>query len=123
LNELFNLNPKVSTALSALIGYFLIDGFTANEQNVIGNWLMLTAQTLITNSASQSLIENRARGTVMNINSTKVKKCYNPFIYDIEELKKVINTIQPGVLSSITKDIHTRINNFNNFINNMDNLN
>ena len=47
MKGLFSLNPKVSTALAVLIGYLLIDDYNAQEQNVIGNWLMLTSQLLM----------------------------------------------------------------------------
>lgn len=51
----------------------LIDDLTANEQNVVGNWLMLISQILITNAAAQALIERRVHGPIMNTNSEEVK--------------------------------------------------
>lgn len=42
--------PKLFTLSAVAIGYLLIDDSTANEQNALGNWLMLVAQVLCTNA-------------------------------------------------------------------------
>lgn len=42
--------PKVFTLSAIIVGYLLIDDTTANEQNALGNWLMLVAQVLCTNA-------------------------------------------------------------------------
>ena len=46
-----NVPPKIFTLSAVALGYLLIDDNTANEQNALGNWLMLTAQVLCTNAA------------------------------------------------------------------------
>ncbi len=109
MKDLFNLNPKVSTAACILIGYLLIDDFTANEQNVIGNWLMLISQLIITNSASQGLIERRVHGSVMNINSKEVKDIYNPFEYNINELRKVLSEVYPEEMKAVFSSLKSEI--------------
>ena len=45
-----NIPPKLFTLSAVALGYLLIDDLTANEQNALGNWLMLTAQVLCTNA-------------------------------------------------------------------------
>lgn len=46
-----NIPPKLFSISAVAIGYLLIDDTTANEQNALGNWLMLVAQVLSTNNA------------------------------------------------------------------------
>lgn len=45
-----NVPPKLFTLSAIAVGYLLIDDTTSNEQNALGNWLMLTAQVLCTNA-------------------------------------------------------------------------
>ncbi len=45
-----NIPAKVFSLSAVIVGYLLIDDLTANEQNALGNWLMLTAQVLSTNA-------------------------------------------------------------------------
>ena len=42
------------------------------EQNMLANFLYLTAQTILTNAASQHLIETKIHGERMNLNSKEV---------------------------------------------------
>lgn len=52
--------PPITYTLSAtIIGFLLIDDMTANEQNALGNWLMLVAQVLCTNAYYQQLEKER----------------------------------------------------------------
>lgn len=107
MEDLFKLNPKVSSAICLLIGYLLMDDLTSNEQNVLGNWLMLISQLLITTSASQALIERRVQGPVMNINSKEVKSLYNPIKYNIETLREILNEVYPGQMSQVFENLKT----------------
>ena len=109
MEDLFNLNPKASTAICVLIGYLLIDDFTANEQNVIGNWLMLISQLVITNSASQGLIERRIHGSIMNINSKEVKNLYNPLEYNIDHLREILSEIYPEEMKAVFSSLRNEI--------------
>ena len=45
-----NVPAKAFSLSAVIVGYLLIDDLTANEQNALGNWLMLTAQVLCTNA-------------------------------------------------------------------------
>ena len=45
-----NISPKTFTLSAVVVGFLLLDDATANEQNAMGNWLMLVAQVLCTNA-------------------------------------------------------------------------
>lgn len=94
-NDLFNTNPKLSTSVAFILGLLLIDNLNTSEQNLIGNWIILVGQTILTNASSQNLIESRIQGNRININSKEIKCVYNPAVYDIEKIKKIIHEIYP----------------------------
>ena len=94
-DDLFNANPKLVTILGTIIGLIIIEDLTTLEQNVIGNFLISIGQTILTNAASQGLIESRLRGGIININSKEVKSIYNPPIYNIDKIRKIINELYP----------------------------
>lgn len=50
MSKLPNVPPKLFSLSAVAIGYILIDDLSANEQNALGNWLMLVAQVLCTNA-------------------------------------------------------------------------
>lgn len=54
-----NIPPKLFSLSAVAIGYLLIDDSTANEQNALGNWLMLVAQVLSTNAYYKALMQER----------------------------------------------------------------
>lgn len=54
-----NIPPKLFSLSAVVVGYILIDDMTANEQNAVGNWLMLVAQVLSTNAFYRSVIQER----------------------------------------------------------------
>lgn len=109
MDDLFNLNPKVSTALCVLIAYLLIEDYNTSEQNAIGNWLMLIAQALITNASSQSVIERRIQKNKLNINSKKVKEVYSPLLYNIEYTREIIKEVSPEMLSNAINSIKSKL--------------
>lgn len=119
MQSLFTLNPKVSTALFTIIGFILIEDLSTPEQNVVGNWLMLTAQVVITNASSQQLIESYAAGSGININSNEVKSTYNPLFYDIETLQNILRTVKPNDMQNIFNSLHERLNKIEQIINEM----
>lgn len=116
-DDIFNINPKISTTLCSIIGLILIDDLTANEQNVIGNWLMLISQTIITNAASQGLIQSRVTGNITNINSKQTKSQYNPFFYDIETLKRILNQNNQQDVTNLINKINEKINSIEKVLN------
>lgn len=94
-DDIFNTNPKLVTILGTLIGLIIIDDLTTLEQNVIGNFLISIGQTILTNAASQGLIESRINGGIININSKEAKCLYNPPIYNIDKIRKIIKELYP----------------------------
>ena len=54
-----NIPPKLFSLSAIVVGYILIDDATANEQNAIGNWLMLVAQVLSTNAFYRAVMQER----------------------------------------------------------------
>lgn len=82
--------------LAFIVGLALVDDFTANEQNAIGNWLFLVGQVLQTNAAIQQDVEEKLKGITVNINSKEAKKGNSPFTnyyIDINILKDLIKTV------------------------------
>ena len=58
-SKIFNTNPRYSTILAFILGLVLISDLNTNEQNMLGEWLMLVSQTIVTHANSQYLIEQR----------------------------------------------------------------
>lgn len=54
-----NIPPKLFSLSAVIVGYILIDDMTANEQNAVGNWLMLVAQVLSTNAFYRAVMQER----------------------------------------------------------------
>ncbi len=82
MNLIPNVSPKTFTASAIIVGYLLIDDLTANEQNALGNWLMLTAQVLCTNAFYKQVQQERKTSGENN------KKT------EIEMLQKMVNAIE-----------------------------
>ena len=115
-DDIFNVNPKYSTTIAYIIGLLLIDELTVPEQNTLGNWIMLIAQTIVTHAASQNVIEARIKGGGININDKKVKSFYNPSYYNIEKTKDIIDKAFPNHKFEIDAIINA-INELNDKIN------
>lgn len=81
-----NIPPKIFTLSAVALGYLLIDDLTANEQNALGNWLMLTAQVLCTNALYKQV--QAERSTSQNINVETLEKMVCALKKEIDELKK-----------------------------------
>ena len=54
-----NVPPKLFSLSAVVVGYILIDDMTENEQNAVGNWLMLVAQVLSTNAFYRAVMKER----------------------------------------------------------------
>lgn len=85
-----NVSPKVFTLSAVAIGYLLIDSNTANEQNALGNWLMLVAQVLCTNAYFLQVQEERKNVNEMSSEDTieMLQKMVSALSTEIENLKK-----------------------------------
>ena len=69
-----NIDPHTFSLIAVAVGYACVEDYNANEQNSIGNWLILVGQYILTHAAQQQLIESRIENNNININSKKYKK-------------------------------------------------
>lgn len=69
-----NIDPHTFSLIAVAVGYACVGDYNANEQNSIGNWLILVGQYILTHAAQQQLIESRIENNNININSKKHKK-------------------------------------------------
>lgn len=86
-----NIPAKTFSLSAVALGYLLIDDLTANEQNALGNWLMLTAQVLSTNAFYKQVQQERMQQNVSNISNADgidmLEKMVKALKKEIEELK------------------------------------
>lgn len=92
MNKIPNFPPKASTASAIVVGYLLLDDLDANEQNALGNWLMLTAQVICTNAYFKQLKENPRNEPNQNN-----KNCSNQEQQEIEMLSKMVNALNKEI--------------------------
>lgn len=59
MNIIPNTSPKLFSLSAVVVGYLLIDDLTANEQNALGNWLMLVGQLVSTNAYYAEVVAER----------------------------------------------------------------
>lgn len=85
-----NIPPKLFTLSAVAVGYILLDDATANEQNALGNWLMLVAQLLCTNAFYRQVREERRLET----NKAKQNTNQNTKEETIEMLEKLQKAIE-----------------------------
>ena len=97
MNFIPNVPPKVFSFSAIVIGYLLIDDTTANEQNALGNWLMLVAQVLCTNAFYKQVQQERgldsSNSFINNHPTTEetivmMQKIMRAMQKEIDELKK-----------------------------------
>ena len=86
-----NVPPKLFSLIAVAVGYLLIDDMTANEQNALGNWLMLTAQVLCTNAFYKQVQDERRQVNDQNysVNDTIImlEKMICAMKKEIDEMK------------------------------------
>ncbi|MCI8460149.1 MAG: hypothetical protein HFE81_02005 [Bacilli bacterium] len=93
MNLIPNIPAKAFSFSAVVVGYLLIDDLTANEQNALGNWLMLTAQVLSTNAFYQQVQQERGRnlgGQNNNQNNWNTDR-------EIAMLKKMVNALNKEI--------------------------
>lgn len=92
MNLIPNIPPKLFSFSAVTVGYLLIDDLTANEQNALGNWLMLVAQVLSTNAFYKQVMQERGLDKSNNISENDaiimLEKMINALKKEVEELKK-----------------------------------
>ncbi len=61
MQKLPNVPPQLFTLSAVVVGFLLVDDATPNEQNALGNWLMLVSQYLCTNAAYGQLLQSNTQ--------------------------------------------------------------
>ena len=88
-----NTTPELFSLSAVIVGYLLIDDMTANEQNALGNWLMLVGQLVSTNAYYAAVVTERNRQNNFNNQDT------------LKMLEKIIKALEKEV-SDIKKDLY-----------------
>ena len=90
---------KIGTLFATLVGFALMDGFTALEQNSIGNWFMLVGQILETNAAFlQQFNQQRQVRQKQRKDETDA--------YEMERLKKMVDILQREYEKLAKENLH-----------------
>ena len=91
MNLIPNIPPKLFSLSAVTVGYLLIDDTTANEQNALGNWLMLVAQILCTNAFYKQVMQERGFDNNKNDSEQTIsmmQKMMDSLQKEIDEIKK-----------------------------------
>ena len=91
MNLIPNIPPKLFSLSAVAVGYLLIDDTTANEQNALGNWLMLVAQILCTNAFYKQVMQERGFDNNKNDSEQTIalmQKMMDALQKEIDEIKK-----------------------------------
>ncbi len=97
MNFIPNVPPKVFTLSAIAVGYLLIDDLTANEQNALGNWLMLTAQVICTNAFYKQVEQERNPNSQNNNSSNNQSNNTTNEQAEIEMLKKMVKALNQEI--------------------------
>lgn len=82
-----NFEDKSLTTLAFIIGLTLIDNLSSTEQNAVGNWIMLIAQTLCTNGSYTFNKEWKSHlGADTGVNKDTLKKASDIINREINKL-------------------------------------
>ena len=91
MNLIPNIPPKLFSLSAVAVGYLLIDDTTANEQNALGNWLMLVPQILCTNAFYKQVMQERGHNNTKNDSEQTIvmmQKMMDALQKEIDEIKK-----------------------------------
>ena len=104
MQKLPNVPPQLFTLSAVVVGFLLVDDATPNEQNALGNWLMLVSQYLCTSAAYGQLLQSNTQtpgsfgenNQSQNQNNTPTNeetmnmliKMVNALNQEIDEIKK-----------------------------------
>lgn len=94
MNLIPNISPKAFSFSAVVVGYLLIDDMTANEQNALGNWLMLVAQVISTNAFYKQVMAERGMD---NNNNNNINNQNNSNINEIIMLEKMIKALKQEI--------------------------
>ncbi len=85
-----NTTPELFSLSAVIVGYLLIDDMTANEQNALGNWLMLVGQLVSTNAYYAAVVTERNQGNNFNDQDTlrMLEKMLKALEKEVSDIKK-----------------------------------
>lgn len=111
-----NIPPKIFSLSAVVVGYILIDDMTANEQNALGNWLMLVAQVLSTNAFYRAVMQERGLEPVGSTetgrnNADTFSGSYGPSDGNVNTNKTSDNEETLAMLEKMVRAMQTEINN------------
>lgn len=86
VNLITSLPPRAATLLSVIIGFILIDDLDADEQAVLGAFIINVGNILTTNAVNQEFLEDRA----FDKEFEEVKEN----VEEIEQLKRDIEALR-----------------------------
>ncbi len=92
MNLIPNTSPELFSLSAVIVGYLLIDDMTANEQNALGNWLMLVGQLVSTNAYYAAVVTERNRQNTFNNQDTLriLEKMLKALEKEVNDIKKNI---------------------------------
>lgn len=91
-----NWNPTLFTLSAVAIGAIFMDDFTPNEQNSIGNWLILVGQVILTNASQEILLKGRSKNGYIDpaiIGKDPIEQELKVDEMEMENIKKAIAKI------------------------------
>ncbi len=98
MNLIPNIPPKAFSFSAVIVGYLLIDDMTANEQNALGNWLMLVAQVISTNAFYKQVMAERGMDNSDEIKkNNNINNQNNSNIDEIIMLEKMIKALKQEI--------------------------
>ena len=98
MNLIPDIPPKAFSFSAVIVGYLLIDDMTANEQNALGNWLMLVAQVISTNAFYKQVMAERGMDNSDEIKkNNNINNQNNSNIDEIIMLEKMIKALKQEI--------------------------
>lgn len=70
----FDMPAELMTAIATVLGFAFMGDLTANQQNSLGNFLMLAAQIMITNATQQQLLQGQGYAASQADHEARLKR-------------------------------------------------
>lgn len=100
------VSPQIFSLSAVIVGVLLVDDSTPNEQNALGNWLMLVSQYLCTNAAYGQLLQSRIQTPgSFNENNSQDKNISDE--ETLQMLMKMVNALNKEI-TEIKKDLYNK---------------
>ena len=100
------VSPQIFSLSAVIVGVLLVDDSTPNEQNALGNWLMLVSQYLCTNAAYGQLLQSRTQTPgSFNENNSQDKNISDE--ETLQMLMKMVDALNKEI-TEIKKDLYNK---------------